>query len=317
MRKVLGKIILILAFGLGVTPVWAKAQSEGVEVVTSIPPLAGLVLPLLGHQDQLKIVLDSGSSPHGFQLRPSDMRDLQQADLMIMVGTGIDAWMQRSASRASGMQIRLFDGEQTGWLVKRQGGAWDHHHSHHHDKHHHGELQKLARLDGHIWLDVERASAWVSEISLALQQLRPERAADFQAREEEVVASLIAAQQVWAQQLQPFVTQPFVVMHDAYQYFEYHFKLNAVGSIYMNPDVAPSVRRIQDIRALLVSQKVVCVYQEPQFPADRLRSILRGMDVGVGVLDPLGADGHLVPYEQFYDGLVQSFIRCMQDGTHQ
>ncbi|WP_239232386.1 zinc ABC transporter substrate-binding protein [Thiomicrospira aerophila] len=315
----------MLSCWMGLAGVSVQAHAEDslnpavnpINVVASIPPLAGLVYPLLGEQDSISVILDVGSSPHGFQLRPSHMRALQQADLMLMVGTPVDAWMQRAAERSDIATRQLFDAEQSDWLPRRDSGAWDrkHHPSHGHAHQRHSGLQAVARVDGHIWLDIERAINWVADMSLALQQLRPERAAEFQAREEQVVASLIAARQAWSDQLQPYQDKPFVVMHDAYQYFEHRFGLNAAGAVYINPEVAPSVRRIQEIRDTLVAQGVVCVYQEPQFPTDRLRSVLRGMDVGLGQLDPLGADDVLVPYEQFYDRLVQSFIACMQDAS--
>lgn len=322
MRRLLKQIFIVSCCWLGVSSVSAQngagSSIQPLHVVTSIPPLAGLVYPLLDEFDTLNVILDAGRSPHGFQLRPSHMRELQQADFLLMVGTSVDAWMQRTAERTDIPELRLFDAAQTDWLPRRESGGWD---REHHDGHHHGHghghgLQAMARIDGHIWLDIQRATGWIGDISLALQQLRPERAADFQAREQQVVASLIAAQQAWSEQLAPFQDQPFVVMHDAYQYFELRFGLNAVGAVYMNPEVAPSVRRIQEIRDTLVAQGVVCVYQEPQFPTDRLRSVLRGMDVGLGKLDPLGADGVLIPYEAFYDRLVQAFIGCMRDGNN-
>ena len=327
MRRLLKQIIILCCCWVGLVSVAAKAgvessSNQSINIVASIPPLAGLVYPLLDDQDTITVILDVGSSPHGFQLRPSHMRALQQADLMLMVGTPVDAWMQRAAERSDSAKRQLFDPAQSDWLPRRDSGVWDrkHHASHGYGGHRHGHthhsgLQAVARIDGHIWLDIERAVNWVADMSLALQQLRPERAAEFQAREEQVVASLIAARQAWSEQLQPYQDKPFVVMHDAYQYFELRFGLRAAGAVYMDPEVAPSVRRIQEIRDTLVAQGVVCVYQEPQFPTDRLRSVLRGMDVGLGQLDPLGADGVLVPYEQFYDRLVKSFIACMQDAS--
>ncbi|SFR62856.1 zinc ABC transporter substrate-binding protein [Thiomicrospira sp. ALE5] len=325
MRRLHRQIIIVLCCWLGVASGALKADvesssSQPIHIVASIPPLAGLIYPMLGEQDSVTVILDAGSSPHGFQFRPSHMRAVQQADLILMVGTPVDAWIQRTAERADSASLQLFDPEKSDWLPRRDSGTWsrDHHHRHGQGMHGHAQqtgLQAVARIDGHIWLDIERATDWVADMSLALQQLRPERAAEFQAREQQTVASLMAARQVWSDQLQAYQTKPFVVMHDAYQYFELRFGLNAAGAVYMNPEVAPSVRRIQEIRDTLVAQGVVCVYQEPQFPTDRLRSVLRGMDVGLGQLDPLGAEGTIVPYEHFYDSLVQSFIACMQDAS--
>ena len=42
--------------------------------------------------------------------------------------------------------------------------------------------------------------------------------------------------------------RPYVVFHDAYQYFEHRYGVNAVGAITINPTVRPSARRLGEIQ---------------------------------------------------------------------
>lgn len=281
-------------------------QVQAVTVVTSIPPLAAIVQPLLDEDDELVVLLTPGASPHGFQLKPSDMRALERADLVVSVGTGVDSWLKRALTDFKGSQVVM--AQQPGLVIlsKREGGVWSAH------SHSHGEVKNPLRMDGHLWLSLDNARLTLHAASEMLQVLNPRFAGAYAAREREILASLAERYQAWEKDLTPHREQGFVVMHDAYQYFEAQFGLNGVGAIHVNPEVAPSIKRLQELRQSIVDRNVRCVFTEPQFPQSRLRPVVDGLEVDIGTLDPLGVDNEIRPYEAFYDRLVQDFVACME-----
>ena len=109
-------------------------------------------------------------------------------------------------------------------------------------------------------------------------------------------------------QLAPVKARPFIVFHDAYQYFERHFGLNAVGSIADTNAASPSAQRLRDIRGRLKESGAVCVFREPQFDAKFAELVIEGSSAKLGVLDPLGADLAEGP-EAYFDHAPQS--RCV------
>lgn len=295
--------------------VWSLASvsalARDLHVVVSIPPLAAIVMPLLGEQDRLTVLLDSGATPHGFQLKPSHLRDLNQADLVVSVGSGGDAWLQRALRNIDSPVVVAM--QQPGLVVlpKREGGVWDKH-DHGQGSKHHAHANDEKRMDGHVWLSIDNAGLIMDAVAQQLIALDPARAGEVITRQEQAWASLQARKTVWQDRLVVLQNQPFIVMHDAYQYFEREFGLQAAGTIHVNPEVAPSVRRIQALRQTLSERNVKCVFKEPQFPQERLTALVRGSDVNIGSLDPLGFDGVIRPYEAFYDRLVQDFVACFK-----
>lgn len=307
MRKFVRGFIL---GGLVLVSTQLVAQPRALQVVVSIPPLAAMVMPLLDEEDELIVLLDPGASPHGFQLKPSHIRQLQQADLVITVGTGVDAWLNRALRNYNGAQLVMAETDGVDLLPKREGGVWaapDRGHQHNHKPQ---AQPNSPRTDGHIWLGLANAQALITASAQALTELNPLRAGEIQAREQEVIASLVLRNQAWSAQLASLKDQPFVVMHDAYQYFEHSFGLNAAGTIHVNPEVPPSVRRLHELRQMMAEREVACVFKEPQFPVARLQAVVQGTEVNIGSLDPLGFDGVIRPYEAFYDRLVQDFAAC-------
>lgn len=298
----------------------ATSQVQALNVVVSIPPLAAMVMPLLDEDDELHVLLSPGASPHGFQLKPSHMRQIQKADIVVSVGTGIDAWLERALRNYDGTQVVMRQLPDLLVLPKRDGGLWqeldgDHAHQHGHDHAAHEDDDKpmeAARTDGHIWLSYQNARLLIKEFSQQFQALQPLKLGAIVAREKETLASLSEAHQAWLLKLEPYQSQGFVVMHDAYQYFEQSFGLQALGTIHVNPEVPPSMRAVQDLRELIRHRQVKCIFKEPQFPDARLTPVVQGLDVSIGTLDPLGFEAKLQPYEAFYDQLVSDFSACFQ-----
>ncbi|WP_373019100.1 zinc ABC transporter substrate-binding protein [Thiomicrorhabdus sp.] len=323
-RNLFGGIFL-----LSMTSVYAA------QITVSIPPLAGIVSPLLDDEDELHVLLKPGVSPHGFQLKPSHLLALKKSDLAIAVGTPVDAWLDKALTHYENTVIKLSELEGVKTLPARQGGLWEKSgHSHgdeqdvhaqhdevdSHEKGHqdeHEDEHEQLRNDGHLWLSIDNVRLLISETSRQLQILKPNKAKQIQQRAAAWLQRLENVDGEIAAQLKPVKNQPFVVLHDAYQYFEKHYGLNGVGSIRLNPEIAPSLKRVQAVRERIQQQGIRCVFKEPQFPAKRISAVVSGLDVKVGSLDPMGvysADGTRIESEyKTYDQLLTRLANAMSD----
>jgi len=128
------------------------------------------------------------------------------------------------------------------------------------------------------------------------------------------------------QQLQQVQTVPYMVLHDAFQYFEHQYSLNGVGSIQLNPSVSPSLKRVAELRSKIKSGKVSCVFKEPQFPEKRVLSVTKGLGVRVGSLDPMGVvtkefqketGRDFLNYDVFILQLSHQFNDCLSKANNQ
>ena len=59
------------------------ASAEGLKVVTDMPPVHALAAAVMGDTGTPVLLLEQGASPHGFQLRPSQMAAVSTADLVL------------------------------------------------------------------------------------------------------------------------------------------------------------------------------------------------------------------------------------------
>src|SRR5690554_6627953 len=83
-------ILATLAVGIG-----TSHANEKPKVVVSLAPLEFLVHAVAGDQVDTATLVPPGASPHTYQLRPSERRQLAAADLIFWVGPGMENFLER------------------------------------------------------------------------------------------------------------------------------------------------------------------------------------------------------------------------------
>ncbi|WP_019555782.1 zinc ABC transporter substrate-binding protein [Thiomicrorhabdus arctica] len=311
-------------------------NASALTVTVSIPPLAGIIAPLLGPADELHVLLKPGVSPHGFQLRPSHVRLLQDSDLVISVGTPVDAWIVKPLQLVNKTPIAMARLPNVERLALRQGGLWEDKHLHSDElthrklgsdaheadndsvNHSQGNPVENSHLDGHLWMSLYNAKQMVIVVSQQLQAKLPGQKEAIQKRAADWLTRLDKTNLQIMTRLAKVQGEPFLVLHDAFQYFEHHYGLNGVGSIRLNPELAPSLKRVHELRERIKDGHVTCLFKEPQFPEKRITSVVSGLDVKLGSLDPMGTSYVLnkpfMQYDAFLTALSNQFYSCLTKG---
>lgn len=307
------------------------------KVVASIKPVHSLVAAVMQGVGEPDIIVDGAASPHTFALKPSTARVLAGADLVFWVGPELEAFLEKPIETLGekAEAVELSQAHDLTLLPVREGGDFDEHdhgdeghdhaaeaakaagqgtkdakagHDHGHDHgHEHGAF------DAHLWLDPANARAMVHEIQEHLTEADPANAATYKANAEALEARLTALEAELTKELEPVKGKPFIVFHDAYQYFEKRFGIQAAGSITLSPEVMPGAERVSELRGKITGLKAGCVFSEPQFEPKLVGMLIEGTSVGTGVLDPLGTDLPNGPglYEQLLRDMAGSLKGCL------
>lgn len=284
-------LFLLLLIGLAL-PLQAQ-QHQSPKVVVSIKPIHSLTAVIMAGVASPQLLIKGAGTPHGYSMRPSEARMLADADLVIWVGEDLETFLVRPLANLGGHahQLELAHHLESKMLPIREGGTWEGHDAHGHDKHghdKHGHDQE--DLDYHLWTSPILAKDIVTLIAEQLMTVDPAHAATYAANAASLISQLDQLYHEVKNQLRPVTKVPYIVFHDAYQYFERDFGLNAVGSVTIDTERSPGVRRVQDVRDKITELNARAVFSEPQFQSRIVATVLEGTGAVAGVLDPLGAD---------------------------
>ena len=313
--KTIKKLPILLSI-LSFLTIFTPANAE-IKVVASIKPIHSLASYLMDGVGKPDLIVDGYASPHGFALKPSHAKMIQNADIIFWVGEDIESFLEKplktiakKAEKIELMEIKgikklkfrernIFEGHDDHGHkeddhddhAKKEDGHDDHDHDkdehkedghddHGHEGHAHGEF------DPHIWLDPLNAKKILKEMAKHLIE-------NDQANESIYKENLKKANKdldKLVKQVKSELNKDFksIVFHDAYQYFEKRFKVNVLGAFTVNTDVLPGAEQLSEIREIIEHEKVTCVFSEPQFNPDIINAVAKDTNIKTGVLDPFG-----------------------------
>lgn len=291
--------VLLLVMTAFSAPVDAAARRPS--VVVTIKPLHSLVAAVMQGVGDPALLLPPAASPHDYALKPSDAKLLSDADIVFMVGGGLEAFLDKAMASLGGTaQMVAMAGLPTATrLPARAGGVWEA------DEDHPG-----AALDGHLWLDLDNAKRFVNAAGEELARLDRANAETYRKNVRITLAKLMALDGELRRKIEG-KTARFLVFHDAYQYIEKRYGLNAVGAVAVEAERQPGAKRIGEIRRRIGEAGVACIFHEPQFNPRLIATVIEDTPARAVALDPFGID--LKEGPDLYPAMMRRLVADMAD----
>ncbi|MFB9214861.1 zinc ABC transporter substrate-binding protein ZnuA [Vibrio sinaloensis] len=278
----------------------AAFSAQATTVLTSIKPIQLITTELTLGVTEPGVLLGSNTSPHDYALKPSDVKRIRNADLVVWFGRDLEAFLVKSLEGQSSV---LTLSQVEGLELREFSGGHEDHHGHDHGSH-----------DPHFWLGYKTTKQVAQAITDKLVSIDSQNAQAYQSNLVKFLGALEQQQNELKLALEPIKDQGYFVFHDAYGYFEQDFELNQLGHFTVSPERKPGAKTLIKIRKALTAEQAKCVFSEPQFTPAVVESVTRGSNANIGVLDPLGTD---VPvgagaYFEFKQQLADSFLNCLK-----
>lgn len=250
-------------------------------IVVTIKPLYSLVHNVSGDKNSIQLLINEVSSPHHYQIKPSDIKTLENADVIFAIDDKFEVFLSNyfSKHKLKATIVRMSDSKGLRFLKVRSkqdilDGAYKKHCG---CKHGHKDL--------HFWTDINNAKRMVYNIDDILSALDPKHKEYYENNAKKTIAKLTSLDKEISLKLAPVNNQKFVVFHDAYQYFEKRYNLSNVGTIVVGNNMNYGAKTMSRIRNVIKEKQVRCIFAEPQFSSDSVRSIANASGIKFNYLD--------------------------------
>ena len=284
------------------------------KVTVDIAPVHSLVSSVMEGVGKPDLIMPAGASPHEYQLKPSNAKSLEDADVVFWIGEDLTPWLENGleslAKNASKTSLLGVDGIEL--LSFREGALFEAHDHGDHDDHDDHEGHAHGEHDPHAWLSPKIAKVWLNSIAAKLSEVDPDNAATYFSNAKSARDNIDALMSEVNSILDPIREKKFVVFHDAYQYFEKDFGISASGAISLGDASDPSPARLAEIRKRVVDEAVACVLAEPQYKQGLVKAVVEGTNANTAVIDPLGVKLETGPslYENLIRNLATNLAKC-------
>ena len=246
-------------------------------VVASFFPLYDFARQVGGADFQVKCLVPPGADPHEIEATPNAARDVADADLVLLLGLGMDGWVEKLAVADHKSHVaHLGEG-----LASHKMGQ--------------GLLSELAdestrvnpeEIDPHVWLDPVLAQEIVKRIATALAAVAPECRIAIEARRDAYLGELRKLDQEYKDAAAQFKQREVVTFHGAFGYLFSRYGLKVAGVIEEFPGKEPSAAYLRALVDAMRQLKQRVIFAEPEL-SDRAAKII-AQEVGGRVerLDP-------------------------------
>ncbi len=295
-RIVLVVVVALVAAGCGAG--FGNEADEPPRVVATTTQVGSLAREIGGDSIELTVLMEPGIEAHDFELTPEAGAALEEADLILVSGAGLEEWLTDALATIGGAE-NVRDMSETATLRSSDESA--------------GET------DPHYWLSGPNAIVMARNVQRALTDLVPAAADALDARAKALVDRLEAAD-AEARGLIDEIPEPrrkVVTDHDALGYFIEEYGLTFVGSVFPTMDVAsePSARDIEALVSEVRAEGVTAIFTESSVNPRLARAV--AAETGATIVDEpiytdsLGAEGSGA---DTLDGMLLHNARVIRNG---
>jgi zinc/manganese transport system substrate-binding protein len=287
------RILIAVIFSLAAQAAWA---ASALNVVATTASMGMLAREVGGAAVKVDVLAAPDRDPHMLQAKPSMMRALRDADLVVAVGAELEmGWLPAAISGAA--NPRILPGQQGYFEAAAQvplldaGQAADRAH---------GDVHPAG--NPHVNLDPSRMAAIARALAERMGKLEPGQAAAFRAGAQRFTAAVEQRLPSW--QAQAAGSPGGVLFHKDGNYLFALLGLPILGFVEPVPGVPPTASHLNSLTAKLKGQRGVILHhayqpaQGPQLLASKL-----GWKTAVVPLEP-AKDADSVAYFQLIDSWV-------------
>jgi len=267
------------------------AEQRKPRVLTSFLPIYCFTVNIAGEYADVQNLLPSNASVHDFQLSTADAQKLEQADLIILNGQGVETWRGKVLENNHKRVVEFSAGLKGAFITDASG-----------------------KVNPHIWLDPMLVIKGLTNIVTALQMADPAHASAYAANAEHFAERLWRLDTELSEGLRAARNLPVVTYHDAFAYFARHYGLRVVGVIEEIPEIPPGPKHLTDLRRRMEKENARVIFAESAHSLKFARQLGRDMNVPVAVLDTL--EGGTLSRTAYEEGMRANMKTIQQELAH-
>lgn len=186
-NKILSVFLTVLIFVLPLCGCGAVPEKEqGFSVVCSIFVPYDFARQIAGDRAKIKMLLPPGVESHSYEPSPSDIIEIENADLFFYVSEHTETWVSQIVDALEKNKVKTVD------IAENLGiDVHDHHHGHEHEDEEHEEHEEH-EVDEHIWTNLETAAKMAELIARELSQADGDNAEYYNANAKAYISQILA-----------------------------------------------------------------------------------------------------------------------------
>ena len=303
-------VLLAGCTGNSVTQNSDELKESGIKIVTTFPPLYSFVSNIADESAEITNLVPPGASIHTWEPSASALRELSDADILIMNGLGLEHFINDILESVQNPDLKIVvtsDAVQNELMKSTPMLELEEDSDEHEEEDHDHE-----GTDPHTWLSPKIAIKQVEAIRDGLIEIDPGKVEIYKANSIAYTTKLQNLDQEIRGWFEDFNKKDFIVFHGAYGYFLKDFDLIQYQKAVIEPfpGKEPTAAYFSSLISLIENQGVKIIFTEPQFNPKVVQNIQEETGAKSFEIDPIGLELSREAYIKNIRSIADAFIKA-------
>ncbi|HNY11015.1 MAG TPA: zinc ABC transporter substrate-binding protein [Candidatus Wallbacteria bacterium] len=269
------------------------------KVLTTFFPLYIHALNIAGDKAKIDVLLQPGMGIHDFKPKPSDMKKVASADIIIVNGAGLDDFVKSLIESSGNTAAKVIDSSKTINLICGTATCG---HDHENEPHSHGEIS-----DPHTWASVKNAIIQVKNITDAFIDSDKENSSFYLKNSQEYIKKLEEIDKMASEKLAEFKGRKFITYHGPFSYFakDYGLIQSSIADMTGN---APAPSKLKETYDSIKKENIRFIVSEPAYQDRETKTITEELKLQVVELDPIESYNQSLEIKSYFTDKMKENI---------
>lgn len=298
----------------------ATDVGEKLKVMASFYPMYDFAEKIGGDYVEVTNMVSAGTEPHDWEPAATDIKNLEEADVFIYNGAGMEHWVEdvlaslenkdlKAVEASKGLEL-LAGGEEAEATSEDQTetdseAATD-------------DQAEEVSYDPHVWLSPKNAKQEMSNIKDALIEADPDHAEAYEQNYETYATKMDDLDAEYQEKLADTKSKDLIVAHEAFGYLCRDYGLNQVGIEGLSPDSEPDAKRMNEIIAFAKENNVKTIFFEELVSPKVAETIASEIGAKTAVLNPLeGLTDEEISAGEDYFSVMESNLEALTQALNE
>jgi zinc transport system substrate-binding protein len=267
-----------------------------INYVTTIHPFKEILNSVVKERATIYSILPPGASPHTYELRPSDIQNVKQAQALFWGADNLDKWVLALGNPTPIELFKLLPHYNRLQIKSFRGN---------------GE-SKITGTDPHFWTDPLAVASILPALKDTLCSIDPEGESIYKKNTEQYTAHLDSLYHQINSNVEGIKNRNVILSHPFFRYYLMRFHINLVGIIETIPGKEPTPKELQEIINRAKKQNVKAMLTHSQLSDRAAQLVSEATGIKVYKLDPIGGSTGKITYDEILLSNTRILIEALK-----
>ena len=238
------------------------------EYVTTIHPFKEILRRVVGERGKVICLLSPGSSPHTFNISPSEVKLIESADAIFYGAENLDEWAVEydNPNKIELLSLLPVDSLLNIFTIRNENVG----------------------IDPHFWTDPLLVKIMLPQLVAKFCSIDPFGCNIYESNAKEFLEQLDIWNKEISKYLMQFANRRVILSHPFFQYYFKRYKFKVAGIIEPIPGKEPTPKELKELIDIALKNNVDAIFTHIQLPDNAARLLSESTGIKVYTLDPVG-----------------------------